>query len=97
MAEALLAECLAAQRRVLGDENPSTLQSMYNLADLYAKTGRVAEAAVLFEEELRGQLGRGDLEEAGPSAQNLVRLLRRNGLPTAAVETLCAAHGCACR
>ena len=96
-AVALYAECLAARRRVLGDEHTETLTSMYNLAGLYAKTGRVAEAAVLYEENLRGLLGRGDLEEAAQDARTLLRLLERSGLPTAAVEALCAAHGCACR
>jgi tetratricopeptide (TPR) repeat protein len=93
-AESLYMESLAAKRRVLGDNHPSTLIAMYNLARLYEDPARPVEAAALFEEELCGRLVRGDMEEAVGSAKNLVRLLRRNGLPTAGVEAVCVVHGC---
>jgi tetratricopeptide (TPR) repeat protein len=96
-AEPLCEECLAARRRVLGDAHPRTLAFMYNLAGLYEATGRYGEAAALFEEELRGQLGRGDLKEAEPSAGNLLRILKANGMATTALEVLCEAHGCPCK
>jgi hypothetical protein len=94
-AETLMVECLAARRRVLGDENAETLGAMWNLAMLYEKTGRAEEAAPLCEENLCGMLARGEVAKAEPRAWSLVGLLRRNGLPTAAVEALCVAHGVA--
>ena len=96
-AEALYVECLAACRRVNGDEHPETLISVGLLAMLYEATGRPLQAAPLYEEVLRGRLACGDLDKAEPYARYIVRLLEENGLPTAAVEALCAAHGCACR
>jgi tetratricopeptide (TPR) repeat protein len=96
-AEALYAEALAARRRVLGDENPKTLTSMNNLANVYYATGRPLQAAPLYEESVRGRLARGEVQEAEPWAAFLVGLLEASGLPTAAVEALCAVHGCACR
>ena len=76
-AEPLLREAAETSRRVLGPSHPDTLIALFNLAELLEKMegGRLDEAFALFEEELRGQLARGDMEEAADSARQLYRRL----------------------
>ena len=52
-AEPLLHECLAAQRRVLGDSDAATLASMKELGCLLMDTGRTGEAEPLLRESLQ--------------------------------------------
>jgi len=54
-AESLHLEALNASRRVLGDEHPSTLVSIGNLAFLYKTLGRYDEAEPLFLETLNNR------------------------------------------
>jgi tetratricopeptide (TPR) repeat protein len=51
-AEPLYLEALNTRRRVLGDEHPSTLTSINNLANLYYQQGRYDEALSLYLEDL---------------------------------------------
>ena len=53
-ARPLYEEALQAQRETLGHRHPDTLISIYNLADLLEKQGKIAEAIPLFTEELEG-------------------------------------------
>jgi non-specific serine/threonine protein kinase/serine/threonine-protein kinase len=51
-AEPLLEQALETRKRVLGDDHPDTLESMYGLADLYGNQGRYDEAEPLYLETL---------------------------------------------
>ena len=43
---------MAAQRRTLGDEHPSTLDTLFNFANFLWAQGNTAEALDLFHQEL---------------------------------------------
>ena len=88
MATACYREALAGKRETLGDRHPSTLTSIYNLADLLEGVGKVAEAVPLFREELEGCAARyGDAhKETTGSAKRLVGLLRREGRAAEAAD-----------
>ena len=45
---------LGARERVLGGEHPDTLTSVNNLASLYARQGRYAEAEPLYQRAVSG-------------------------------------------
>jgi tetratricopeptide (TPR) repeat protein len=75
-AEKLFTEALAARRRQLGDDHPSTLGSMNNLCVLYKQQGKYTEAEELLKERLaarRRQLG-DDHPSTRISMNNLGRL-----------------------
>jgi tetratricopeptide (TPR) repeat protein len=104
-AEASFREALAGRRKAealseSGDARtirssmlPRILNVMFNLAATLEDLGQDAEAAVLFEDELRGRLALHDLEEAASSSRALLRLLTRNKMSTATVVALCEEHG----
>jgi hypothetical protein len=58
---------LAAQRRTLGDEHPSTLDTLFNFAIFLWAQGNTSEALDLFRQEL--DAGRRVRGEAHPSTQ----------------------------
>ena len=60
-----------AQRRTLGDEHPSTLDSIFNLALLLWAQGNTAEALDLFRQEL--DAARRVRGEAHPLTQSSLR------------------------
>jgi non-specific serine/threonine protein kinase/serine/threonine-protein kinase len=60
-AEPLLAKVLKVRSRVLGEENPDTLDSMINLAEAYRLLGRHSEAEELLDKTLK--IGRRALGE----------------------------------
>jgi len=59
-AESLATQALAGRQRVLGKEDPETMQSVNNLAVLYKRTGRLDQAEPLYRQDYevsRRQLG----------------------------------------
>jgi hypothetical protein len=62
---------LAARRRTLGDEHPSTLDTLFNFANLLWAQGNTSEALDLFRQELDAV--RRVLGEAHPSTQTSLR------------------------
>ena len=66
---------------MLGPRHLNTLGSIYNLADLLKKTGRVEEAIPLFREELEGcrEVNGATHEETLDSARNLATVLDESG------------------
>jgi hypothetical protein len=64
-------EALAGKRRTLGDEHPSTLNSIFNFAELLWEQGNKAEALEMFRQELEGV--RRVLGEDHPSTQQSLR------------------------
>ena len=96
-AEPLLAEALAAQRRVMGDSHPFTLSSINSLAVLYLMQSRYEEAEPLFRESLSGK--RRSLGESHPSTlkttYNLACLTAIGGRNREALDLLTQAadHG----
>ena len=59
------------RRRTLGDEHPSTLDSIFNFAGLLWKQGNKAEALEMYRQELEGV--RRVLGEDHPSTQQSLR------------------------
>jgi hypothetical protein len=54
-AEQLCSDALCAQRKLLGDTHPSTLNTMDSLAHVFAEQGKLNEAELLFREVVCGQ------------------------------------------
>ena len=69
---------MQGRRETLGDRHPSTLTSIYNLADLLENQGKITEAIPLFTEELEGCVSLHGMahEETRGSANHLIKLLR---------------------
>ena len=67
-AEPILLETLEIRKRVLGEEHPSTLGSMNNLANLYRRQGRYDEAEALY------------LESSGSEGASWAMSIRTHGL-----------------
>ena len=80
-ARELIERALQLKRKVLGEEHPSTITSVNNLASLYVRQGRYGEAKPLYEQGLR--LRRKVLGEEHPdtltSMNNLASLYVRQG------------------
>ena len=53
-AEELYRRALEGREKVLGKEHPSTLTSVWCLADLTERLGRTAEAILLYERAIKG-------------------------------------------
>ena len=72
---------MQGRRETLGDRHPSTLTSIYNLADLLENQGKITEAIPLFTEELEGCVSLHGMahERTRGSAQHLVELLENAG------------------
>ena len=81
------------QRETLGDRHPGTLGAIYNLASLLKEQGNLAEAIILFTEELEACVLLHGMEHAETcnSAENLVNVLRMAGQREEA-EALAAKH-----
>ena len=83
-----LEEALAGKRAALGEAHPSTLSSVYNLADLLRQLGDADAAIPLLREELAGcraTLG-DDHEDTRYSVRNLVGLLQEQGAAQEAAQ-----------
>ena len=81
-------EVLAKRRAILGDDHPSTLTSMHNLALTYGEQGKMTEAAKMNEEVLakyRAILG-DDHPYTLMSMHNLAETFRQQGKLTEAAE-----------
>ena len=73
-AEALLLQTVAAKRRVLGDEHPSTCLTLASLATLYAKQRRYKEA-----ESAALAAYRGNVKALGPDDNRTQSVVRQLG------------------
>ena len=87
-AEPLYREALAGKRRTLGDEHPSTLNSIFNFAGLLWKQGKLGDAEPLYREALAGR--RRTLGDEHPdtlnSIYNFAGLLWEQGKKAEALE-----------
>ena len=84
-AEQLYVKVLEVSRRVLGEEHPDTVGSMYNLACLYKDQGRYEQAEPLYVELL--DIRRRVLGEEHPDTLNtLIKLYEAWGKPEKAEE-----------
>jgi len=79
---------MEGRRRVLGDERPDTLASIYNMGDLLREQGRLTEAEPYFREELEAcRHVRGDDHDSTlDSIYNLADLYDAWGKPDKAAE-----------
>jgi len=87
-AEALFREDLAGSRRVLGNDHPDTLASVYNMGLLLQGLGQLGEAEALLREAAdtcRRVLGPEHPRAQGAAAV-LAALLRARGKPAAAAR-----------
>ena len=87
-------EALQGNRETLGNRHSDTLGAIYNLANLLKEQGNLAEAIILFTEELEACVLLHGMEhkETCGSVRNLVNVLRMAGQREEA-EALAAKHG----
>ena len=93
-ARPLYEEALQARRETLGDRDPGTLNTMYGLAAVLKEQDNLAEAILLFTEELEACVLLHGMThtETSSSATNLVHVLHKAGQREEA-EALAAKHG----